>query len=118
MASPGGSYRDLVVWQKAMDLVDAVYDLTDQFPKEEVYGLIAQMKKAAISMPSNIAEGRRRGTDADFRHFLIIAFGSGAELETQVEIAKRRQFSKKLDFSKVDILLDEIMRILNKMINK
>jgi four helix bundle protein len=75
------------------------------------------MKRSAISIPSNIAEGRRRGSKKDYRQFLIVAYSSGAELETQVEIAKRLPFGESLDFKKVDKLLDEVMRMLNKMIN-
>lgn len=111
------SYKDLIVWQRAMELVVAVYELTELFPKTEIYGLISQMRRCVISIPSNIAEGRRRGTRKDYRQFLIIAYSSGAELETQIEIAKRLSFGRDLNYSKVDSLLDEIMRMLNKMIN-
>ena len=83
------TYRDLIVWQKSMDLVVEIYKLTKNFPKSEIYGLTSQMKRCAVSIPSNIAEGRRRGSRKDYRHFLIIAYGSGAELETQIEIVKR-----------------------------
>lgn len=107
------SYKDLIVWQKSMELVVAVYDLTGKFPKSEMYGLTSQMRRAVISIPSNIAEGRRRSSRRDFRSFLLNAFGSGSELETQVEIAKRLEFGKELDYSKVDNLLDEIMKMLN-----
>jgi len=100
-----------------MNLVDAVYDLTEQFPKEHLYGLTAHTQKTSISIPSNIAEGRRRGSDKEFRHFLTYAYASGAELETQIEIAKRRPFAQKIDFSKVDTLLDEVMRMLNTMLH-
>lgn len=75
------------------------------------------MRRSAISIPSNIAEGRRRSSKKDFRQFLIISFGSGAELETQIEIAKRLPFSQNLDYLKVDSLLNEVMRILNRMIS-
>lgn len=109
------SHKDLVVWQKSMELVIAVYDLTDKFPKEEIYGLTSQMRRSAISIPSNIAEGRKRGTRKDYRQFLIIAYGSGAELETQIEIAKRLSFGKSLNYDIVDKLLEEVMRMLNKM---
>ena len=111
------SYKDLIVWQKSMDLVVAVYGLTEKFPKFEIYGLTSQMRRAAVSIPSNIAEGRRRGSRKDFRYFLLNAFGSGAELETQIEIAKLLPFGKKLDYQKVDKLLDEVMRMLNRMIS-
>lgn len=109
------SYEDLVVWQKAMDLADAVYDLVNTFPKDEQFGLTAQIKRAAVAIPSNIAEGSRRQTTKDFRHFVAIAFGSGAELETQLKIAKRRNFSTMKDYERVEGLLDEVMKMLNKL---
>ena len=111
------TYKDLIVWQKSMDLVVEVYKLTEFFPKSEIYGLTSQIRRCAVSIPSNVAEGRRRGSKKDYRHFLIIAYGSGAELETQIEIAKRLQFNKNSDFIKVDSLLNEIMRMLNKMLS-
>lgn len=112
------TYKDLIVWQKSMDLVIAIYALTDGFPKTEIYGLTSQMRRSAVSIPSNIAEGRRRGSRKDFRQFLIIAYASGAELETQIEIVKRLQFGINLNYKKVDNLLDEVMRMLNKMTNE
>ncbi|OGF18690.1 hypothetical protein A3G56_00355 [Candidatus Falkowbacteria bacterium RIFCSPLOWO2_12_FULL_45_10] len=109
-------YKDLIVWQRSMELVVAVYQLTDDFPRQEIYGLISQMRRAAVSIPSNIAEGRRRGGKKEFRQFLLISYGSGAELETQIEIAKRLKFSDSLNFNKVDGLLSEVMKMLNKII--
>ena len=114
---PIHSHKELIVWQKSMDLVVTIYAITEKFPKEELYGLTSQMRRAAVSIPSNIAEGRRRSTKKDFRQFLIIAYSSGAELETQVEIVKRLQFGKKLDFLKIEGLMNEVMRMLNKMIS-
>ncbi|MDP3985234.1 MAG: four helix bundle protein [bacterium] len=112
------SYEQLIVWQKSMDLVTAIYQLTGSFPKEEIYGLSIQMKRSAISIPSNIAEGSRRGTRKDFRHFLLNAFGSGAELETQLKIARRLSFNQNFDFSIAENLLEEVMRMLNKLIKE
>ncbi|OGY51125.1 MAG: four helix bundle protein [Candidatus Buchananbacteria bacterium RIFCSPHIGHO2_02_FULL_56_16] len=109
------SYRDLTVWQRSMELVVAIYTLTDQLPDAEKYGLTAQMRRAAISIPSNIAEGRRRSSRKDFRQFLIIAYGSGAELETQIEIAKRLSFIQAENSKKSELLLGEVMRMLNKL---
>lgn len=109
------SYRNLLVWQKAIELVSAVYRLSRNLPKEELYGLTSQLKRCAVSIPSNIAEGSRRGTRKDFRQFLLIAFSSGAELETQIEIAKRLEFVSNEDCSAVDSLLSEVMRMLNKL---
>lgn len=111
-------YRDLIVWQKSMDLVQEVYSLTDLFPREEVFGLTSQMRRASVSIPSNIAEGRLRGHIKEFRHFLLNAYGSGAELETQIEISKRLGKTKKLDYSNIDKLLLEVMKMLNSIINK
>lgn len=111
------SYRDLIVWQKGMSLVVVVYQLTDTFPKSELYGLASQMRRCVVSIVSNIAEGRRRGSRLDYRHFLIIAFGSGSELETQIEISKRLCFGEQGLYLEIDGLLDEVMRMLNSMIN-
>ncbi len=99
-----------------MDLVVDVYKLSKTFPNEETYGLTSQMRRSAISIPSNIAEGSRRSGVKDTRHFFVIAFGSGAELETQLEIAKRLGFCAPDELSKTSDLLSEIMRMLNKMI--
>lgn len=104
------------MWQRSMELVTAVYTLLQYFPKEEIYGLTSQMKRSAVSIPSNIAEGRRRGTKKEFHQFIAIAFASGAELETQIEIAKRLSFGRKVDFPTVDTLLLETMKMLNKLL--
>jgi len=109
-------YRNLIVWQKAMELVIGVYKETEKFPREEIYGLTSQMRRCAVSIPSNIAEGRMRGSKKEFKQFLYIAYASGAELETQIEIAKRLFEDKKLDFNKVELLLDEVMKMLNAII--
>ena len=110
------SYRDLTVWKRGIQLVTAVYELTEGFPREEVYGLTSQMRKASISIPSNIAEGRSRGTGKDYLQFLRTAFASGAELETQIEISKRLPSTKNCVFTTVDLLLAEVMKMLNAML--
>lgn len=112
---PINTYKNLIVWQKSMDLVIRIYSLTEQFPKSEVYGLALQMRRCTVSIPSNIAEGRRRGSRKDYRQFLVIAYASGAELETQIEIVKRLPFGKNFHYIEIDNLLNEIMRMLNKM---
>ncbi len=112
------SYKELTVWQRAKQLAIAVYVLTEGFPKEEVYGLTSQMRRCSISIPSNIAEGRSRGTRKDFLSFLRISYGSGAELETQIEIAKEIFNKRNLNFSVVDSLLLETMKMLGVMIRK
>ncbi len=83
------SYRDLDVWRLGLDLAEAVYQCTSLFPKSEVFGLAAQMRRAAVSVPSNIAEGRARSSTKEFLQFLAVARGSLAELETQFELALR-----------------------------
>lgn len=110
------SYKDLIVWQKAIDLVVAIYKLTNLFPKEELYGLTSQIRRAAVSIPSNIAEGRHRGSKNDYLHFLRISYGSVAELETQLEIAKRLYRFKELNYEIVANLLVEIAKMLGAMI--
>ncbi len=110
-------YKNLIVWQKSMELVVEVYGLTSKYPGNELYGLVSQSRRCGVSVPSNIAEGKRRGTDNELRRFLLISFGSGAELETQIEIAKRLPFGKYLNFKKVDELLEEVMKMLNKIIS-
>lgn len=112
------SYKDLIVWQKSVQLVVEIYKTTDDFPREEIYGLTSQIRRSAVSIPSNIAEGRYRGTRKDFIQFLRIAFASGAELETQVIISKQLSRTKNFDYSKIDSLLLEVMKMLNVMIKK
>lgn len=109
------SYKDLIVWQRSIELVVVIYELTEEFPKEEIFGLVSQMRRAAVSISSNIAEGRFRGTKKDFLHFLIMSYSSGAELETQIIIAKKLSKTKNLDYSKSDLLLEEVMKMLNTM---
>lgn len=109
------SYENLIVWQKSMDLVVFIYKLTEKFPRDEIYGLISQMRRASVSIPSNIAEGNRRSSKKDFRNFLLNAYGSGAELETQTKIAKRLQLGRFEDYLKIETLLSEVMRMLNKL---
>ena len=107
------SYRDLEVWQKAMDLVVVCYQITKNFPKSEIYGLTSQLQRAAISVPANIAEGRERQYTKEFLKHLSIAYGSLAELETCIQIAERLNY---LDLKQMKEVLDktaEIGRMLN-----
>ena len=98
--------RDLIAWQKAMDLADLVYECTESFPPRERFGLAYQMRKSAVSIPSNIAEGHRRRTPG-YIHHLEISLGSHGELDTQCELATRRSFITASDRIKVEGLLDE-----------
>ncbi|API87075.1 four helix bundle protein [Francisella uliginis] len=108
------SYRDLVVWQKAMELTKQVYVITNDFPKEEVYGLTSQIKRSSISIPSNIAEGKGRNTDKEFVRFLQISLGSLYELQTQLELAKSFKYIN--DIENILKLSIEIEKMLNKLI--
>lgn len=110
------SHRELIVWQRAMQLVEAVYELTNFFPKSEQYGLTSQIRRSSVSIPSNIAEGRKRGSRKEYRQFLLVAYGSGAELETQLEISRRLHFIKGFRDQAVNSLPLEVMKMLNKMI--
>ncbi len=112
------SHKDLIVWQKSLDLVESVYRLTEKFPQREIYALAAQMRRAAVSIPSNIAEGRSRGTRKDFSHFLHIAFGSASELETQLLISKRLSLGNQREQEVSTSLLFEVSKMLRAMINK
>lgn len=109
------SYKNLLVWQKSVDLAIMIYDLTKDFPKTENFGLIGQMQRSAISIPSNIAEGKMRLGRKEFRRFLLIAYGSGAELETQLEISKKLYIGDMTKYPKIESLLTEIMKIINKI---
>lgn len=112
------NYKELIVWQKSIDLVEAVYKITENFPKNESFGLTSQMRRAAISVASNIAEGRNRGTRKDFVQFLRMALGSASELETQIIICKRIPPLSKYDYQLLENLLTEIIKMLNSMIKK
>ncbi len=112
------SYKDLIVWQKAVDLAIKVYKITNNFPKEEIYGLTSQMRRASVSIASNIAEGRNRGTRKDFNQFLRISLGSCSELQTQIEISKRLNLIKDADHKEADSLIIEISKMLNVIISK
>jgi len=107
------SHKDLEVWQRSMNLVADVYLLTKTFPKEELYGLVSQMRRAAVSIPSNIAEGRAKRSTRDYIRFVNIAYGSAAELETQMLIAKRLEFAVS---ERSDAILSELSEI-GKMLN-
>lgn len=107
------NYQELIAWQRAMDLVEEVYTASRDFPREEIYALTSQIRRAAVSIPSNIAEGQGRRTTADFLRHLSIAYGSLCELETQILIAQRLRY---LVQEKVENILrraGEVGRILN-----
>ena len=105
------NYRELIVWQKAMDLVELVYQATKAFPKEELYGLTNQVRRAAVSIPSNIAEGQARQSTAEFKNFLSIAQGSRAEVETQIMITQRLRYISQQQADQILALSEEIKRM-------
>ena len=107
-----GSYRDLSVWQLAMDIVVEIYRVTRAFPAEEKFGLIAQLRRAAVAIPSNIAEGRNRLGAAEFRRFVSIARGSVAEVETQLAVAVALGFVAGGEITSLLSRLDELSRML------
>lgn len=111
-------YKDLIVWQKSIDLVEEIYKLTSKFPNDETYSLSNQMRRAAISIPSNIAEGNGRNSNKDYVHFLSIARGSKSELETQLYISVRLKYLTSEHTEKAFLLCEEIGRMLNSLINK
>jgi len=108
-------HKDLDVWNKAMDLVENIYTCTKDFPKEEVYGLSSQIKRAAVSVPSNIAEGAGRKGTKEFIQFLYISMGSLSEVETQILLAKRLNFIDNINEITQDIT--KIKQMLNGLIN-
>jgi four helix bundle protein len=113
MQKKAQNYKDLVVWQKGITLAKAIYQLTARFPSEEKFGLVAQMRRAAVSIPSNIAEGQARHTTGEFIQFISHAEGSTAELETQLILGVELGFTVKEKTTNEFILLDDIRRMLN-----
>lgn len=111
-------YKDLIVWQKSMELARIIYRLTSRFPRDEVFGLTNQIRRVVVSIPSNIAEGFGRGSDREFIHFLRIAKGSAAEVETQILISEDLHYVSPGDAQTALSLCDEILRMLGTMIVK
>jgi len=110
------SYKDLIVWQKAIELAKRIYHLTKTFPSEEKFGLVAQMRRAAVSVPSNIAEGQARHTTREFIHFISHAEGSVAELDTQLILSIELKFCRSAD-GELE-LIEESRRMLNALRRK
>jgi four helix bundle protein len=112
------SFRELTVWKKSMEMATAVYRLTQAFPREEIYGLSSQLRRAAISIPSNIAEGQGRSGVAEYRHFLWIARGSNSELQTQLEIAKSLEMGNSALLKECESLSQEVGKMLFALLAK
>ncbi len=106
------SFRDLQVWQRAMQLTIAIYRLTKEFPREEIYGLTSQIRRSAVSIPSNIAEGQGRSSVGEFRQFLGIARGSNCEVQTQLEIARTLKFGNPGLIDEAEKLSNEVRKML------
>ncbi|MFV0591392.1 MAG: four helix bundle protein [Draconibacterium sp.] len=106
------NFKNLKVWKKGVDLVVDIYKYTENFPKEEMYGLTGQIKRSAISIPSNIAEGAGRNSDKDFNRFLDVALGSSFELETQLIIVNKLNFLNDERFNQLDNQLDEEQKMI------
>ncbi|WP_315055560.1 four helix bundle protein [Chryseobacterium indoltheticum] len=111
------NFKELLVWQKSINFVTEIYELTNDFPKNEMYGLTSQIRRASISIPSNIAEGNSRRSVADYLQFLKIARGSCAEVETQLIIAQNLKFLNEEHYLKLNQGIIEISKMLNGLIN-
>ena len=112
------TFRDLLVWQKSMRLVTVVYEVTKEFPNDERFGLTSQIRRSAVSLPSNIAEGHGRSSTKEYIQFLSITMGSMNELETQLEISKNLEYLDEGTFSKLHDNCREIERMLSSLIRK
>jgi len=110
------SYKELIVWQKSVNLCTKIYQITNNFPKSEIYGITSQIRRSAVSIPSNIAEGYCRGR-REYIQFLKISFGSGGELETQLLIALNIKYLTQKEYDSLNLLLEEVMKMLNKIIS-
>ena len=111
-------YKDLKVWQKGIDIVDKIYTITDRFPKNELYGLTGQMRKAAVSIPSSVAEGFVRHHPKEYKQFLYISLDSCAELDTQLIISTRRKYITKKELKELSEDISHEARMLVSLINK
>lgn len=115
--TPAKNYRELIVWQDSIKFAKAIYKLTEQFPKHEVYALADQIRRAVVSVPSNIAEGQARKSPGDFKRFLHIALGSLAEVDTQIILAQEFGYVSKEDVAQVDVQIQNLRKKLYALIN-
>lgn len=112
------SYKDLIVWKKSMELAELVYKLTDNFPKSEVFSLSNQIRRAVVSIPSNIAEGWARKGLGEYIQFLHISSGSASEVETQLLLSKKLNFGNMDHYQQAEVILSEIQKMLYVLIKK
>ncbi len=113
-----GPHKNLDVWRKSMILCDEIYRVSKSYPKDELFGLVSQMRRAAVSIPSNIAEGYGRSTNAEVIHFLYNSLGSSNELDTQILISKSQNYLTDEDFTKIDNLNGDVNKMLHSLIYK
>lgn len=111
-------YKELTVWQQSYAFGLDIYKITKNFPSDEKFGLVSQLRRASVSIPSNIAEGSKRGTRKDYRSFVVIAYGSGAEIETQLLFSKDLGYIQEAEYMELNSKLSGIMKMLNVMISK
>jgi four helix bundle protein len=109
------NFKKLIVWQKSRELVKDIYLITKEFPKEELFGLTSQIRRATISIALNIAEGSGRGTDKDFAHFLDIAFGSALEVEAQIILSSDLEFITNNECDILNLKIQEIQKMIKKL---
>jgi four helix bundle protein len=112
------SYRDLKVWQRAIQMTLAIYRLSTDFPKEEMFGLTSQIRRAGVSVPSNIAEGYGRGSKGEYKQFLAMARGSNLEVQTQLFIATELGYGNCVQLNTTDDLSNEVGKMLNSLLAK
>ena len=112
------SFRDLIVWQRSIQLATSIYRATSRFPREETYGLIAQLRRSAVSVPSNIAEGQGRSSTGEFRQFLGVARGSNFELQTQLEIARQLGIGDAKSIDDAEALSHEVGKMIHAILVK
>ncbi|MCW1967840.1 MAG: four helix bundle protein [Anaerolineae bacterium] len=111
-------YRDLLIWQKGLVLVKAVYQLTKKFPNSEIYALSSQVQRAAVSIPSNIAEGQCRQHQGEFKQFLYIALGSSGEVDTQMIVAEQLGYISQDELTEIHAQIEEIRRLIRGLVAK
>src|SRR3989344_4384820 len=112
------SHKELLVWQKSMELVENIYKITQLFPREELYGLTSQIRRAAVAIPTNITEGYQRNHKKEYIQFLYIAKSSASELETLLNISERLNLTLSTEFTNAKSLLTEILKMLTALISK
>lgn len=112
------SFDKLLVWQRAHSLVLKIYEVTNSFPKEEIWGLTSQIRRAAVSVPSNIVEGKARGSRKDFKRFLLVARGSLEEVKYQSLLAKELKYMNEEQYEEITVMIEDVGRLLGGMIRK